>query len=79
MGDEILSINNYPVKNNLSEWAKYFGMNEVKLIVSNSGKTRTIIFTPSAEEYYKVYYVQKVSNATEAQAKNFTAWSKRKW
>ncbi len=79
MNDEILSINGYPVKNNFAEWSKYFGPHEVKLIVSNSGKTRTISFTPSTEEYYKSYYVQKISNASEAQAKNFTAWSKRKF
>jgi predicted metalloprotease with PDZ domain len=79
LGDEITSINGYTVKNNLAEWTKYFGRTEVKLTVSNSGKTRTICFTPSAEEYYKSYYVQKKSKASEAQKKNFNAWSRRKW
>lgn len=79
LGDEIIGINGYTVKNNLGEWAKYFGMSEVKLTVNNSGKTRTISFTPSGEEYYKTYYVQKIANATESQMKNFTAWSRRKF
>jgi predicted metalloprotease with PDZ domain len=79
LGDEITSINGYTVKNNLAEWTKYFGRTEVKFTVSNSGKTRTICFTPSAEEYYKSYYVQKSSKASEAQKKNFNAWSRRKW
>lgn len=79
LGDEIIGINGYTVKNNLAEWAKYFGQNPIQLTASNGGKTRTIMFTPSAEEYYKTYYVQKIATATEAQQKNFTAWSKRKW
>lgn len=79
LGDEIMGINGYTVKNNLAEWAKYFGVSEIKLTVNNGGKTRNVTFTPSAEEYYKTYYVQKVSSPTGDQIKNFTAWSKRKF
>ena len=78
-GDELVSINGYPIKNNFGEWARYFGQSEIKLNVSNSGKMRTVSFTPCSDEYFKVYYVQKVANATEAQQKNFTSWSKRKY
>jgi len=90
LGDKIIPINGYPVspsrsamaeqsENNFAEWEKYFGTTEINLIVSNTGKVRTISFTPSVEEYYKVYYVQKTSTPTEAQMKNFTAWSRRKF
>jgi predicted metalloprotease with PDZ domain len=79
LNDEIISINGYPVKNNFAEWAKYFGQLEITLSVNSSGKIRTVSFLPSVEEYYKVYYVQKISNPSEAQMKNFTAWSKRKY
>jgi len=78
-GDEIISINGYPVKNNLSEWSKYFGQSETTLIVSNTGKIRTVTFTPSLEEYYKVYYVQKTTTPAEAQKQNFNSWSKRRF
>ncbi|HEY4799405.1 MAG TPA: PDZ domain-containing protein, partial [Bacteroidia bacterium] len=79
LGDEILSINGYSLKNNLNEWARYFGSNEITLTVTNTGKSRIISFTPSAEEYYKNYFIQKNPVATESQKKNFTAWSKRKY
>ena len=79
LGDEIISINGYPVKNNFSEWTHYFGSGEINLTLSNTGKVRTILFTPSSDEYYKVYYVQKNSTPTENQVKNFTAWSRRKF
>jgi predicted metalloprotease with PDZ domain len=79
LGDEILSINEFTIKNNLGEWAKYFGPTEITLMVSNKGNTRTICFTPSLDEYYKTYYVQKISTASEIQKKNFNIWSKRKW
>lgn len=78
-GDEIVGINGYPVKNNFAEWARYFGMNKIKLNVMSSGKVREITFMPSEEEYYKIYYVQKVASPTEEQKKNFTAWSRRKF
>lgn len=79
LGDEIIGINGYSIKNNLAEWAGYFGTTEIKLTVNNSGKTRTVCFTPATEEYYKAYSLQKVSNPTPAQTKNFNAWSKRKF
>ena len=79
LGDEIIAINGYAVKNNFSDWTKYFGANEISLTVSNTGKVRTITFIPSAEEYYKVYYVQKTATPTEAQMKNFNSWSRRKF
>ena len=79
LNDEIISINGYPVKNNFAEWSKYFGSSETTLTVSNTGKIRTVVFTPSVEEYYKIYYVQKTTSPTEAQKKNFNAWSKRRF
>ena len=79
LGDEILALNGYPIKNNLLEWARYFGQSQVKLNVSNNGRAREVSFMPSAEEYYKVYYVQKTTTPTEAQMKNFTLWSRRKF
>lgn len=79
LGDEIISINSYPVKNNLAEWARYFGHAEINLVVNNGKTVRNIRFVPSAEEYYKVHYVQKNPSASEAQMKNFTLWSKRKF
>ena len=77
--DELISINGYPVKNNFAEWSKYFGQSEITLIVSNIGKVRTVIFMPSVEEYYKLYFVQKTTTPTEAQKMNFNSWSKRKF
>ena len=79
LGDEIISINGYSIKNNFGEWARYFGNNKIKLTVSNNGKVREVTFIPSAEEYYKVYYVQKTATPTEAQMKNFNSWSRRKF
>ncbi|MBI4946406.1 MAG: M61 family metallopeptidase [Bacteroidetes bacterium] len=89
LNDEIISINGYQIKNNLTEWSKYLGQpafanasedkSEVTLIVNNTGKTRIITFTPSSEDYYKTYFIQKTSTPTEAQKKNFNAWSKRKF
>lgn len=79
LGDELISINGYAVKNNLGDWVRYFGSDEISLIVSNAGKSRTISFLPSAEEYYQVYYLQKNSNPSEAQEKNFTAWCHRRF
>lgn len=79
LGDEIIAINGYSVKNNLADWAKYFGHSEVKLTVNNTGKTKTISFIPSVQEYYKTYTLEKISKPSGNQTQNFTSWSKRKW
>ena len=82
LGDEIISINGYSVKNNFGEWSQYFAMpgaSSISLLVSNAGKIRTVLFTPSQEEYYKVYSLEKVYHPTKAQIKNYNAWSKRQF
>ena len=79
VNDEVLSINGYPVKNNLAEWAAYFDNSEINLVVSNGGKTHTRTFTPSAEEYYKTWSVEKNEKANQNQKHNFTLWSKREF
>lgn len=79
LNDELIAINGYPVKNNFAEWARYFGQSAITLTVSNAGKVRTITFTPTTEEYYKQYFVQKTTTPTEAQKINFNLWSKRKF
>ena len=79
LGDDIISLNGYSVRNNLADWSKYFGASETNLTVSNTGKVRSVSFIPSSEDYYPVYYIQKTPAPTEAQIRNFTAWSKRKF
>ena len=79
LGDEVVAINGYTLKNNLTEWARYFGASEIKLTVNNTGKTRTVSFTPSGQDYYKSYSLEKSAKPTEAQMKNFSTWSKRAW
>jgi len=79
LGDEIIAINGYSVRNNLAEWTKYFGPTEITLVVNNGGKTRTVFFTPTGEEYYKTYHLLKAIKTTDAQKKNFNAWSRRKY
>lgn len=79
LGDEIISINDYPVNNNLTEWSAYFGKQQISLVLKNGKMVRTITFNPSVAEYYQVYYVQKNPSSTQEQMKNFTCWSKRKF
>ena len=86
-GDDIISINGYPVKNNLTEWSRYFGTptrnglggDEINIVLSTIGNVRTVSFTPNGEEYYKNYFVQKISTPTEVQIKNFNSWSRRRF
>jgi len=79
LGDEITSLNGYPIKGNLADWSKYFGDSQVQITVNNTGKVRIHSFVPSEVEYYRVHYVQKTENPSLEQMQNFTAWSKRKF
>ncbi|MFH1003994.1 MAG: PDZ domain-containing protein [Bacteroidota bacterium] len=79
LGDEILSINGYAVKNNLSQWSQYFAGTEVMLTVQKNGQVRNISFFPTDKEYYKILCVQKTSTPTVQQIKSYEEWSKRKF
>jgi predicted metalloprotease with PDZ domain len=79
INDEIISINGIQIRNDLEQWSRYFAKNPVELNVSSNGTFRNIKITPSKEEYFPIYYIEKIASASEQQKKNFQLWSKRRF
>jgi predicted metalloprotease with PDZ domain len=79
VGDELIAINGYPIKNNLHEWAAYLGHTKIKLTVLNAGKLHARKLYPSEEEYYKNWFVEKKQHANASQKDNYNCWSKNEF
>ncbi|HXC04948.1 MAG TPA: PDZ domain-containing protein, partial [Bacteroidia bacterium] len=78
-GDEILALNGYILKDDLNEWSKYFHGQVVRLSITRAGKLSEISIQPGSDDFYRVYYIQKIRHATETQKAAYQAWSKRKF
>lgn len=75
--DEIIAINDIHLKNDLLDWSRYFFGETVELTVISDGFLRKIVLTPTKQEYYRTYYINKIVQPTDDQVKAFNAWSKR--
>ncbi|HEV7232388.1 MAG TPA: PDZ domain-containing protein, partial [Bacteroidia bacterium] len=78
-GDEIVALNGYVLKDDLHDWSRYFKDARVLLTVMRLGQLYEVAMNPSADEFYRVYYVQKVRHPSEDQKAAFEAWSRRKF
>lgn len=85
IGDELLAVNNIQLKSDgtsimATDWINYFSGTEITLLVSSSGKIKTItVNATEQEEYYKTVQIKKLTNADEQQKKNFEKWSLTKF
>jgi predicted metalloprotease with PDZ domain len=79
MNDELIAINQHPVKNDLNEWEKYFSGGQVEMIVVSNGYTKTVKLSPSSGEHYLNYSVTKIKNPTDEQKEAYGLWAKRKF
>lgn len=75
--DDIVAINGIQVKDDISEWFDYWKNKKIELTILRSGYLRTISIQQGKEEYYKIWSIRKMENASDAQKQNFKAWSKR--
>lgn len=76
-GDELVSINGFPVKNNLSEWCRYFNDSQPEIQCISRGRMKSVKLTSGTEEFYKTYSFRKNGSATSDQKKAFKFWSGR--
>jgi predicted metalloprotease with PDZ domain len=76
--DEILSINNVKINNDLSDWCKYFKDDEVQLqILDGNGFVKEVEIESSSDSYYGKYELsfEKELNANQKKAlKNWRGW-----
>lgn len=73
--DEVIAIKGIHIKADLSEWAAYFGKEEITLTTLSSGKIKELKFVPAANPAYRSWLVKKLNHPTLQQAKAFESWS----
>lgn len=75
VGDVILGINDYRLKNDLKGWCKYFRGETIALDISKAGRVQRIELTPAETPCYSKYAIVPLSTPTAAQAAAWKAWS----
>jgi predicted metalloprotease with PDZ domain len=79
IGDEILAVNGIQVKGDFSEWCRYFAGKEMELLVARGIYVNKVSLAPGTTEYYKLYYINKMGDASAEQKKAFASWSRRRF
>jgi predicted metalloprotease with PDZ domain len=79
VNDEILAVNGYVLKDDLHDWCKYFRDTRIRLTVVRMGAIFELNMHAGADEFYRVFYIQKMRNPSESQTKAFAAWSGRRF
>jgi C-terminal processing protease CtpA/Prc len=78
--DEIISVNDIKVENNLNELCKLFEGRDITLVVSTQmKKVKSILLEPTSENYFLQYKLRKKPEATTEQQKFFNQWLKALW
>jgi len=72
VGDEILSVNNYTLKNDFNEWMSYFKEEKICLSLSSNSILKTIFLTiEDQENSFFDHYKLRLNNTVSA---NFSSW-----
>lgn len=75
MGDEIMVVNSYDIKNDLNHWLKYFSGTEISLTVSSYGKIKTVLIkSKSGTSYFDHYKIAFKDSASTQQKANYSKW-----
>ena len=75
LGDEILSINDIKLDNNLAEWCKYFEGEKLVFTLATARKQiKQISMKAAGTLYFANYQIKKQEKPTDAQQAAFEAW-----
>jgi len=72
IGDEIVSVNGYTLKNDFNDWMSYFSQDDIELLVSTNQHLKTIKLTSvqTSMRYFDVLKLKQNGNSSI----NFDAW-----
>lgn len=76
IGDELISINSYPIAADFNEWCQYFKADTICLNVKRIyGKIELVNTKAKKEIYYKKHKTKRIENPNQDQLKAFEKWS----
>jgi predicted metalloprotease with PDZ domain len=75
IGDEIMSVNGFDVKNDLNNWLKYVSGDKITLTVSSHGKVRTLVMEKAkGERYFDIHKLEFKPSVSDQQKANYSKW-----
>ncbi|MBS1635509.1 MAG: M61 family metallopeptidase [Bacteroidetes bacterium] len=75
IGDDILSVNGYSLKNDLDEWLNYFAAEAVFLMVQSGGKLKEVELKKVQEQrYFDVIRLRAKTTLSPEEAQNAKNW-----
>lgn len=75
IGDEIMTVNSFDIKNDLNSWLKYLPDSEISLTVSSQGKAKVVSMKgKSGVSYFDSYKLAFKSSASQQQKINYSKW-----
>lgn len=72
--DDVLAVNNMPVKNDLNDWMRYFGKVPLELLISSGGRTKIIMLEAGKKTFYGQYKTDKSTEITPEQQTARDKW-----
>lgn len=73
--DELLSVNSYPINNDLDKWLEYFKDEEIELQLKRKyGEIKMLKLNASQEIFYGSYQLRKLEKLSEEQKRNYKRW-----
>ncbi|HVA99335.1 MAG TPA: PDZ domain-containing protein [Bacteroidia bacterium] len=80
VNDEIISINGIQLKDDFNEWCLLFQKEKIILTINSNEFQKSIALqAKSGTEYYPVYQVEKINEATDSQKETYRLWSGKKF
>ena len=79
LNDEIISINNYRVNNDLDKWVDYFKDEQIDLTINRGGRIIHVVCPHTNRHYYPIYKINKVKIPSSLQTRIFKKWCGYKW
>jgi predicted metalloprotease with PDZ domain len=75
INDEILAVNGFAVKNDVSHWLKYFDGENIELLVSSAGKIKTVQLKGSEKgTFFDDIKIVFNKASSDQQKKNYQLW-----
>lgn len=73
--DELISVNSFPINNDLDKWLEYFKEEEVEILVKRKyGEMQILKMMSSTEIFYGSYRVGRLKEMSEDQQGNYRTW-----
>ena len=75
--DEILSVNSYPINNDLDKWLQYFEGEEITLNIKRKyGEIKGLKMISAKEIYFANYELRKLEKVSKEQEMRYREWSR---